>query len=56
MEDMENYNLVMFTHAMDFFKESASLNKLILACSYDASIQSHILKYFHHYVVIVNEL
>ncbi len=28
-EDMEDYNLVMFTHAMDFFKECASLKKLI---------------------------
>jgi hypothetical protein len=24
---MENYNLVMFTHAMDFFKERVSLKK-----------------------------
>jgi hypothetical protein len=28
--DMEDYNLAMFTHAMDFFKEHASLKKLIL--------------------------
>jgi hypothetical protein len=28
-EDMEDYNLVMFTHAMDFFKKHASLKKLI---------------------------
>ncbi len=28
-DDMEEYNLVMFTHAMDFFKERASLKKLI---------------------------
>jgi hypothetical protein len=28
---MEDYNLVMFTHAMEFFKERVSLNKLILA-------------------------
>jgi hypothetical protein len=27
-EDMKYYNLVMFTHAMDFFKEHASLKKL----------------------------
>ncbi len=27
-EDMKYYNLVMFTHAMDFFKERASLKKL----------------------------
>jgi hypothetical protein len=26
---MEDYNLMMFTHAMDFFKERASLKKLI---------------------------
>ncbi len=24
-DDMEDYNLVMFTHAMDFFKEHMSL-------------------------------
>ncbi len=29
-EDMEDYNLVMFTDAMDFFKECASFKKLIL--------------------------
>jgi len=29
-DDMENYNLAMFTHAMDFFKEHANLKKLIL--------------------------
>jgi hypothetical protein len=29
-EDMEDYNLVMFTRAMDFFKKHASLKKLIL--------------------------
>jgi hypothetical protein len=29
-DDMEDYNLVMFTHAMDFFKECASLKKSIL--------------------------
>jgi len=29
-DDMEDYNLVMFTHAMDFFKECGSLNKPIL--------------------------
>jgi hypothetical protein len=29
-EDMEYYHWVMFTHAMDFFKESASLKKLNL--------------------------
>jgi hypothetical protein len=28
--DMEDYNLAMFTHAMDFFKEHASLKKPIL--------------------------
>jgi hypothetical protein len=28
-EDMENYNWVMFTHAMDFFKEHVSLKKPI---------------------------
>jgi hypothetical protein len=27
---MEDYNLVMFTDAMDFFKECASFKKLIL--------------------------
>jgi hypothetical protein len=27
MDDMEDYNLVMFTHAMDFFKERTSLKK-----------------------------
>ncbi len=26
-EDMKYYNLVMFTHAMDFFKEHVSLKK-----------------------------
>jgi hypothetical protein len=26
-EDMKYYNLVMFTHAMDFFKQHASLKK-----------------------------
>jgi hypothetical protein len=26
---MENYNLAMFTHAMDFFREHASLKKLV---------------------------
>ncbi len=29
-EDMEDYNWAMFTRAMDFFKECASLKKLIL--------------------------
>jgi hypothetical protein len=29
-EDMEDYNLVMFTHAMDFFKEHVSLKRSIL--------------------------
>jgi hypothetical protein len=53
---MEDYNLAMFTHAMDFFKECANLKKSILACSYDVNIQSHILKYVHHYVVIVNSI
>jgi hypothetical protein len=28
-DDMEDYNLVMFTHAMDFFKERTNLKKLI---------------------------
>jgi hypothetical protein len=28
-DDMEDYNLAMFTHAMDFFKERVSLKKLI---------------------------
>jgi hypothetical protein len=28
-EDMEDYNLVMFTHVMDFFREHASLKKPI---------------------------
>jgi hypothetical protein len=28
-EDMEDYNWAMFTHAMDFFKEWASLKKSI---------------------------
>jgi hypothetical protein len=27
-EDMEDYHWAMFTHAMDFFKEHASLKKL----------------------------
>jgi hypothetical protein len=30
MEDMENYILVMFTHAMDFFNKCTSLKKSIL--------------------------
>jgi hypothetical protein len=41
-EYMEDYNLAMFAHAMDFFKERVSLKKLIIACSYDVNIQSHI--------------
>jgi hypothetical protein len=28
-EDVEDYHLAMFTHAMDFFKERASLKKPI---------------------------
>ncbi len=28
-DDMEDYNLAMFTHAMDFFKERANLKKSI---------------------------
>jgi hypothetical protein len=28
-DDMEDYNLAMFTHAMDFFKKRASLKKPI---------------------------
>jgi hypothetical protein len=28
-ENMEDYNLAMFTHAMDFFKEHVSLKKSI---------------------------
>jgi hypothetical protein len=27
-DDMEDYNFAMFTHAMEFFKERASLKKL----------------------------
>jgi hypothetical protein len=29
-DDMEDYNLAMFTHAMDFFKERVNFKKLIL--------------------------
>jgi hypothetical protein len=29
-DDMEDCNLTMFTHAMDFFKKRVSLKKLIL--------------------------
>jgi hypothetical protein len=29
-DDMEDYNLAMFTHVMDFFKKCANLKKLIL--------------------------
>ncbi len=29
-ENMEDYKLAMFTHAMDFFKERTSLKKPIL--------------------------
>jgi hypothetical protein len=29
-KDMEDYHWAMFTHAMDFFQECASLKKLIL--------------------------
>ncbi len=29
-EDMEDYHWVMFTHAMDFFQEHASVKKPIL--------------------------
>jgi hypothetical protein len=28
-DDMEDYNLAMFTHVMDFFKERVNLKKLI---------------------------
>jgi hypothetical protein len=28
-EDMEDYNSAMFTHAMDFFRERASLKNLV---------------------------
>ncbi len=28
-EDMEDYNLAMFTHVMDLFREHASLKKLV---------------------------
>jgi hypothetical protein len=28
-DDMEDYNLAMFTHVMDFFKKHASLKKLV---------------------------
>jgi hypothetical protein len=28
-EDMEDYNLAMFTHAMDFFREHANLKNLV---------------------------
>jgi len=28
-DDMEDYNLAMFTHAMDFFKKCVSLKKSI---------------------------
>jgi len=31
---MKDYNLVMFTHATDFFKKHASLKKLFLEFSY----------------------
>ncbi len=30
MDDMEDYNLAMFTHAMDFFKECVNFKKPIL--------------------------
>jgi 5'(3')-deoxyribonucleotidase len=29
-DDMEDYNLAMFTHAMDFFKECENLKELVL--------------------------
>ncbi len=29
-DDMEDYNLALFTHAMDFFKECENLKELVL--------------------------
>jgi hypothetical protein len=36
-EDMEDYNLSMFTHAMDFFKELAHFKKPVLKLFLQAS-------------------
>jgi hypothetical protein len=43
-EDMENYNLVMFTHAMDFFKEHASLKKQILELFFTSLLNNFLTK------------
>jgi len=39
-DDMEDYNLAMFTHAMDFFKECASLKKLIPKCFFTSLLNN----------------
>jgi hypothetical protein len=39
-DDMEDYNLAMFTHAMDFFEERVSLKKLIPKCFFTSLLNN----------------
>ncbi len=39
-DDMEDYNLAMFTHAMEFFKKLASLKKSILKHFFTSSLNN----------------
>jgi hypothetical protein len=42
---MEDYNLAMFTHAMDFLKELTSLKKLVLKRFFTSIISNFSIKY-----------
>jgi hypothetical protein len=43
-EDMEDKNLVMFTHAMDFFKECVSLKKPVLEHFFTSFLNDLLIK------------
>jgi len=45
-ENMEDYNLVMFTHAMDFFKEHTSLKKPVLEHFFTSFLKRFVNKRF----------
>jgi hypothetical protein len=41
---MEDYNLAMFTHAMDFFREHVNLKKLILKLFFTSLLNNLLTK------------
>ncbi len=43
-EDMEDYNLVMFVHAMDFFKKCVSMKKPILKHFFTSLLSNLLIK------------